>query len=145
MDKEVLSVFQFNDYKVDFMDYKFNPNFNFDKPLDIDFSLKVDVSATDDYTKGKVSILCNVFKDAVSNNYPFSLNICVTGFFSSTDKINQKEMEKFCTINGTAALFPLLRSIVADVTKTANVETLILPLINVPKLMEDKMNRINDI
>jgi preprotein translocase subunit SecB len=60
-----------------------------------------------------VKIQTSVFENAKENNYPFSLQIGITGFFSTQDKISEENFKKFLEINGTTALFPFLRSVIA--------------------------------
>jgi preprotein translocase subunit SecB len=139
MDKYVKSVFTFENYIVNKLDFKLNSNFSYSKPVDIDFSVDINVTLADSPLTGRVTLDANVFNDALKENYPFELFVSMTGSFSVTDdSMTKEQFLKFCGLNGTAALFPFLRTIIADVTKAANIEPLILPLINVQNLIDNQ-------
>ena len=42
----------------------------------------------------------------------------------------------FCKLNGTAIMFPYIRSAITDLTKISNIEPLILPAINIYSLIK---------
>ena len=138
MDKNQ-AVIQFNDYKINSIKYIYNPEFQFSEALNVRCNFNIELAMNDEGTKGKLTIIIVVFEDAVENNYPFSLEISITGFFTSID-LSREEFYNLLKVNGVAVLFPFLRSTVADITKSANVETLILPLFNFVKMMEDQQD-----
>ena len=139
MDKQVESVFQFDTYKVESLDFRLNPDFDgskFGERIPLSHSIEVVLSITEDLRHGKVTLNSKVFENAGEKNYPFSLDVSLTGYFTTQGAMTREELTRFVEINGTAALFPFLRSTVADVTKTANIQPLILPLINIHNLIE---------
>ena len=73
-----------------------------------------------------------IFKDAEKNNYPFEMTVSLTGKF----ECEGEEPEKFSK-NAIAILYPYVRAIVSTYTANANVNALILPAINVNKLIEE--------
>lgn len=137
MDKQLKSVFVFESYKVNNIDFSINEKFNNPEPLEIEFSVEVEVGLHESLPKGKVTLISKLFQDAEINDYPFSLTVSLSGYFAIEDPTMSKEqLYNFCELNGTAALFPFLRSIIADITKVANTEPLILPLINIHNLIK---------
>jgi preprotein translocase subunit SecB len=104
--------------------------------IPLQHSIEVVVSASEDLHRGKVTLNSRVFENAEQSNYPFSLEVSLTGYFSTTEIMTREELGRFCEINGTAALFPFLRSAIADVTKAANFQPLLLPLMNIHNLVE---------
>lgn len=83
--------------------------------------------------KMNVTLFCNIFENAEKNNYPFEMSISITGFFSTEGE----KTESFVK-NAIAILFPYIRAIVSTYTASANVSPLILPAINVNKLIEEQ-------
>ena len=67
--------------------------------------------------------------------YPFLMEVEVKGFFQKVDD-SQENIMNYAK-NATAILFPYVRSIVSTYTASANVTPLILPTINVNKLLEE--------
>ncbi|ACV60979.1 hypothetical protein Dtox_0015 [Desulfofarcimen acetoxidans DSM 771] len=136
MDNQLVSVFKFIDYKVDYINFKLNSGFTFEEPIDIDFDLRVEMAFNSEKPKGKITINAIVFDNAEENRFPFFLDIAVTGLFAGEDGMPIEEFRKYCETSGTAAMFPFLRSAIADITRTANIESLILPIINIRNLMK---------
>jgi len=139
MDKQIKSVFIFENYIVNKIDFDLNSDFNYSKSIDLDFSIDINIALAESPLAGKVTLNTHVFNKAHQEDYPFSLFVSLTGSFSVTDESMTKEQFiKFCQLNGAAALFPFLRSIIADITKVANFPSLILPLINVHNLIDSQ-------
>lgn len=138
MDKQIKSVFVFENYIVNKIDFKLNSNFS-RSPVDLDFSVNINVALADSLIKGKVTLDVNIFDEASKENYPFALFVSMTGSFSVIDdSMTREQFSTFCELNGTAALFPFLRTIIADITKAANLPPLILPLINVQNMVDNQ-------
>lgn len=140
MDKNIESVLEFEGYSIDSIKYIKHEDFNDNKSVELDFSLQVEISITQDPPfRGNVSLKINIFENAAENNYPFSLETSITGKFNVADNaVEKEEFFNLCKHNGTTILFPFLRSVVADITRTSNVEPLILPLINVNSFLKEK-------
>jgi len=138
MDKQIKSSFIFENYIVNKIDFKLNSNFKY-SPVDLDFSVNINVTLAESLLKGKVTLDVNIFDEALKENYPFALFVSITGSFSvPDDSMTREQFSRFCELNGTAALFPFLRTIIADITKAANLPPLMLPLINVQNLVENQ-------
>ena len=72
-----------------------------------------------------------------NNKYPFYLSFIIYGIFTNNG-LGKEQFKRAVEYNGTALLFPFIRSTVADITKIANNgATLLLPTINVNALIED--------
>ena len=79
----------------------------------------------------EVNLEVRIFEQAEEKNYPFEMLIDITGFFAimnNNEKIDFKP-------NAVAILYPYVRAIVSTYTANANVPPLILPPINVNKLL----------
>lgn len=138
MDKEFKSVLKFQEYKIENIDFKLNHEYEKRKePVKINFNLRhnVFIEKKENVNVGAVRLTINVFECAVEKGYPFELNVSIVGIFTSMD-LDDDRFRRMLDVNGTAILFPFLRSAVADITKTANLNNLLLPLINVHKFLE---------
>ena len=123
-------------YTVDEVYFKINENFDNSKTVKIDFDIDDNIEFDNESSQMSVELKLEVFKEMKKNNYPFSINVTLTGFF----KTNGDNIEVFRP-NAIAILYPYLRSIVSTYTANSNVSTLILPPINVVKYIESKKNK----
>lgn len=137
---ETNSSLKFVDYVVNNIEFKLNEHFD-DQPVDLKFDIDRDVEYLEDMENTMyVNLSIKIFENAFENNYPFFMNISLTGIF----ELNNVEIEKrevFAEVNAVAILFPYVRSLVSSFTANANVSPLILPTINVVKLIEDKYKK----
>jgi len=138
MDKsrEIKSNLIFKGYVVDEVSFKINEEFEDSKPVKIDFDIDDSTEFDKSTSQMSVELRLEVFKEMKKNNYPFSINVTLTGLF----KANGDNIEVFRP-NAIAILYPYLRSIVSTYTANSNVSTLILPPINVIKYIESKKNK----
>ncbi len=129
---ETASKLRFLDYVVDYVEFKNNAAFDAEA-VDIDFNIhhKVVRNMPDAY----VTLRMNIFPDAAANNYPFSFSISATGHFQ-IDGDDSEEANNFLNVNAVAILFPYLRALVTTYTANANVTPLILPPVNIAKMLE---------
>jgi preprotein translocase subunit SecB len=137
MDKQVMSEFQFDDYKVNYVRYDLNHLFKNQESIEVDFELNTEIGVAKENNEGNVTLVVKIFDRAKEENYPFSLEVSVTGLFSAKDEMEKEDFIKFLEMSGTATLFPFLRSIIADITRIANVDSLVLPLINIYNLRQE--------
>lgn len=132
-----MSTFHFDGYKVDYINYAINHEFQATENLNIEMGLEVETNVDEENLCGTVTIHASFF-DSKKDNYPFALELAITGWFRIHNYSDPATLHKRIKINGTTALFPFLRSTVADITKTANVQPLIMPLINIHAMLEEQ-------
>jgi preprotein translocase subunit SecB len=137
MDKSIVSTFSFLGYSVDYIHYEANPKFKKIDNLQTDLTIDLKTTVSEELFKGQVTIIAKLFMDKMEN-YPFRREISLTGMFSMSETTDVELLRKCIKINGTTALFPFLRSIVADITKSANVQPLVMPLLNINRLIEQQ-------
>lgn len=126
--KEIKSELRFVNYIVDSVEFKNNPGFEGEETqLDFKPSVEFDIDDNDLL----VLLTVDVFKDAEKNNYPFEMSVSVVGYFKLTTEEN---IEKY-KANAVAVLFPYVRSIISTYTAAANVNPLILPTVNINKML----------
>lgn len=122
----------FNNYIVDKVYFKNNPKYEGDE-ASLEFSVFPNITVTDDRENMVVELTVNIFEDAVKKNYPFEMSVTVIGFYSM--HVQGEDIIKYQK-NAIAILYPYIRAIVSSYTANANVNPLLLPTINVNKLIE---------
>ena len=95
-----------------------------------DIELGINIKYKSDYSYKDKSINCFFLLFIGGDNFPFSLSIEYEGLFYLNKRVPKKEAESLCKINCPAILFPFLRECVADVTRRAGLDPIILPSVN---------------
>lgn len=139
MDKQIASKFIFKNYNIDNIEFNINKNYSGDEEinLDVKFGTEIKISETNTAAEVKLSVL--IFEKCQENNYPFKLSLDVIGNFTyeiKDEEIQQEKILNMCKLNGTTALFPYMRSAITDITKIANIDPLVLPLINIYSMLK---------
>lgn len=134
------SSLRFIDYYVDEVQFYNNQLFE-ERTVQLDFHISHNIEYTEDENNTFfVTLNIVIFDNAKENNYPFTMNVSITGIFQ-TNIEDVDSIKKFAEINSIAILFPYLRSIVSTYTANANIQPLILPPINVVNMLkEDNKN-----
>lgn len=133
---EVKSGLRFLDYIVDAVEFYTNSEYEENGSVKVDFKIGHDISYYEDNNMS-VTLKVKVFENAVENNYPFSMNINVTGFFQ-VDSFDLDKKSIFAETNAIAILFPYIRAMITTYSANANVAPLILPPINVVKMLQGR-------
>lgn len=108
--------------------YKFEGN-----ETPVEFSIEPNITITNDEKNMIVELTVDIFPNAIKNNYPFEMNIVITGYFSmNTPEENILKYKR----NAIAILYPYVRAIMSSYTAIANVNSLLLPAININKLID---------
>lgn len=127
----------FKGYRVKKIDFTINDNLKDPIEVKLDFNIKKEVNVDYDNNKAQIILTTLVFEEAEKKQYPFSLKVIVEGQFEF-ENCNKKQMEAFSNLNAVAILFPYIRAIITNITSAANVNPLILPSINIIKLIENE-------
>lgn len=122
----------FNKYIVKEIEFKYNEDFK-EKPVDILFD--VDKKTTYVDNKMNIDLKVKIFEDY--DKYPFYMSVSIRGFFTIENNDEKINFEP----NAIAILYPYIRSIVSTYTAEANIMPLILPVININKLLKDKESK----
>ena len=129
------SVLKFIKYEVDEISFKKNKEFktneNNKEGLPIDLKIKPTVKIEENNMN--ILLQVRIFENMEKNNAPFEIKIDITGYF----KVSGTEPERL-KANAIAILYPYVRALVSTYTANANISPLILPAINVNKLIEDQ-------
>ncbi len=133
MEQKYESILRFNKYIVNEINFKNNDKFKQStERMSIDFRIYKEIVKNNNNME--VKLTTKIFTDAEKNNYPFEMEVILTGYFTEVDNENNVNFEP----NAIAILYPYVRAIVSTYTASANVNSLILPAINVNKLVEDQ-------
>lgn len=126
------SVLKFIRYEVNEIYFKKNINFQVNKEGTlIDLKIKPIIDIKD--KNMNIMLQTTIFENAEQNNKPFEMKVNVTGYFM-TDGCNPETLKA----NAIAILYPYVRAIVSTYTANTNITPLILPTINVNKLIKDQ-------
>lgn len=122
-------------YFTDYVQFKNNPDFEADE-VTVQFDVHPQYHIDEANGIMIVELQVEIFKDAIRNNYPFEMEVSVVGVFElkSTDK--ECNMHRFKT-NAVAIMYPYVRALVSTYTANANVPPLILPIMNINKMIEE--------
>lgn len=69
---------------------------------------------------------------------PFSAFVSLTGKFTVTEIDRAREIME---VNGTAILFPYLRAVMSQLTIAANISPIILPTVNLVKMLDKNRDK----
>lgn len=134
MDKPIKSVLTFDNYIVRRILFEANPDFKPNEKITVEMGFSHEFEFDLDQNVAAVCLGCNIFKER-NENYPFSLEIEIVGFFKFETTLESEEAERLLKVNGTAILFPYLRSIVSSLTADSGFQPLILPVMNIHKML----------
>ena len=130
--KKYESVLKFIRYEVNEIYLKKNINFQPNKEgMAIDLKIKPAIDIKD--KNMNITLQTIIFENAEQNNKPFEMKVNLTGYFMA-DCCNPETLKA----NAIAILYPYVRAIVSTYTANANITPLILPPINVNKLIKDQ-------
>ena len=127
------SILKFNGYIVDEINFKRNENFDFlaNKDLRTKFHVKQDKKIEENIMR--ITLYVSIFEKANENNYPYEMNVTLTGIFDISNAGNI-DFEP----NAIAILYPYVRSLVSTYTINANVGATILPPINIIEMLKQQ-------
>lgn len=126
------SVLKFIRYEVNEIYFKKNVNFQLNEEgTPIDLKIKPIININDNNMNVTLQII--IFENAEQNNKPFEMKVNLTGYF-----ITEGSNPEVFKANAIAILYPYVRAIVSTYTANANITPLVLPIINVNKLVKDQ-------
>lgn len=123
----------FKTYIID--EIKFNLKSIDKKQSDIDIHFNGNTEIIRDKNTAIISLKCVMGEK--SDNSPFFLSINMKGFFEYQSNLEDTHLEKIISTNGTAILFPYLRSIITTITGNIGISPIILPTLNINKLLDN--------
>ena len=125
-------VISFKGYEIEKISYtkeEISPDIIKDMPIDDDgnaLGIAVKTGISEDHSMGLVSFLIDIIKP--SSN--LRLNVEISGHFELSKSLETEEIDDFLSVNGTAILFPYVRSIISIISTLDSNDAIILPTIN---------------
>lgn len=135
----MLSSLQFDNYKVIELKYVLNPSANRNEEevnLNPTFSVRI-ANDKNDQNKAAVRLSVEIGEEDISSEV---VRVEIIGFFTfhNHESFNREEISDIFKVNGTAILFPYLRSLVSDLTSKGDESPIIIPTINVNTFFEEE-------
>jgi len=128
----------FKRYLVNSIDFKYNPEYTGAKAnMDIDFGHSIAVRNNE----AQVSVKCVLFRKAKKEEKPFHLEVQMTGIFQFQTELEGEELKNILKQQAINILFPYLRALISNITVNAGLPPVILPLINVNQLIQNRVER----
>jgi len=145
MEKQSRCSLKFTDYKLERIYFEENPTYKKKDgmiPLALTLERRVENMTETQFT---LTISVILFASPKENNYPFTLETRVLGFFEVEKNTAVNFKDKLIETNASAILFPYVRSIISQVTLMANTDkTLILPPMNFVEMMREEEEQKNE-
>ena len=134
------SVLRFDKYIVKSISFQANEKcYCMDDQVELDFDF--DIRSSIEENKLIIELSSIIFPNAVTQNYPFEMEVVLKGFFSIDSADNNVDISFFKT-NAVAILFPYLRAIVSSYTANANIAPVILPAMNINEYIRKKYQNV---
>lgn len=128
------SILKFKKYVVNKVVFESNNEFNKEKEQNAGGLNITKNTVFDENNKSMtINLKVNVFNKPKENNYPFEIMIDVTGYFSVEEGTAEK-LEK----NAISIMYPYIRALVSTYTINSTDIALVLPPININKLLEEQ-------
>lgn len=142
------AVLQFKDYYVVETQYKTDPFYPKIHGEKIVPRFSYDISPCDEQEDSAYIELGIEIGDPGLVHSAYFVYARILGYFSLTgENINPKERETFFRVNAVAILYPYLRSLISDLTSRGTDSPIILPTMNIQKMMreleEERQERLN--
>lgn len=130
------TILKFKGFMVEKMEYLKNKKVTLEDEVFLSPDILFKLAMNKDKTKANIYI---GIKLGSEKNLPFIVEAIVRGDFEITNsELEEEEIKKFYLQNGTAILFPYVRSIITDLTSKSNHNPIILPTINFHSLVEKR-------
>ncbi|HDR7484752.1 TPA: protein-export chaperone SecB [Bacillus pacificus] len=130
-------VIRFHSFDVEKISYSKNKRYiqKNDFELEPQFLLKI---VQQKENTNKFNIVLGVRVGINEEEFPYKAQVGIRGYFELIENIhtNGEELMRFLLTNGSAILFPYLRSILTDVTSKSDHNPIILPTLNFQRLIE---------
>lgn len=94
------------------------------------------VALTKDKKNAKITINAKLKENGENNMNSRAVSVVIEGFFTISDEIKDQEevLAQTLIVNGTAILFPYIRSMVSMISGLDSAQTIVLPTINTTDL-----------
>lgn len=129
--EKVKASINFKRYFINEIKFKLNNNEKDQNNIDLQFNGNTTIYH--EKNEAAVSLICIMGEN--ESDSPFSLYVSITGLFDYQSDMKDDKLQKLITTNATAILFPYLRAMVTNITSNAGISPVILPTLNINKLL----------
>lgn len=146
MDK-VAAKIQFEKYIIRNINFQLNPTYKPDPngdEVEIDIALDHRLSLDPEGNKAELVLVCELSKDFAERNRPFGLTVEIVGFFDYDITLDTEQKTRMLIMNGSAILFPYLRTVISMITLLSGIPSFVLPTINIAKLVKEADSSSSD-
>lgn len=136
------AMLQFKKFKVLEMQYKSSFTTNFEEEISPSFGIQVSLNE-ENSKQAVVRLEVEIGEENQESDY---LKVIIAGFFTfetEAEEVSDDVIYQYYEINGTAILFPYLRSIVSDLTSKGDDSPIILPTLNIPAMLKARAEEEN--
>lgn len=124
MDKPVID---FKEYRISKINYRVvDSSDEFQEYKDKDRTISLNVALNDEKNSARLIVGTAV----IDEKYSRVAEVEITGYFNINPEVDESSIEKYLVQNGTAILFPYMRSLVSFITSLDNENAIIIPTIN---------------
>lgn len=129
------AIFNFENFKIS--------NFSFNEPTPESLGLGLDISPSGKYSKNdgrfEVKLHFRAYErydtsDGTIHNDSASIEVIMIAVFKFEEGYSYSDIPDFFYMNSVAIAFPYLRAFISSLTCQANIQTLILPVLNLTGL-----------
>ncbi|MCP8876499.1 MULTISPECIES: protein-export chaperone SecB [Latilactobacillus] len=123
-----------NGYEIE--DLNYTNNVETLKSYSEGFVFEPNFSLTKDKLHAKLTVKVSILVEKNSNSKNRGISMTINGFFSISEDIvnDEKKVAQSLIVNGTAILFPYVRSIISMISGLDSAQTVLLPTINTTDL-----------
>ncbi|MGN0182915.1 MAG: hypothetical protein ACI4DP_10995 [Candidatus Ornithomonoglobus sp.] len=147
-----ISTFQFISSDVTNVDIQNNlffcnlPKDTWQRTFDVDYDIEY-VSNENNRWSGILGLTFSLSIDSSENDERiFSFKISVKGVFVAPISMTQEEFEGMLELNGLTALYSVARGTIASISSdVTNFERILLPMLNIKKLVDKKHSETQDV
>lgn len=130
-----MAALKFNNYVVDHLIYRNNPNFNSQQT---EIEIEPDISVTINKDQETAVVNLEVKLNNNQENPVYTVDVGIIGFFEYKEKeAENHNFKDLLTSNAIAILFPYARALISDITAKSNLyPNFNFPVINVVELLK---------
>lgn len=137
MYKNSISKLRFENYIVKKIKFDLNESFSGNSELELAFKFNHELQLDYEEKRAVVVLDCILFENSIKNDYPFGLEVSLLGFFEFDTNLEENQIINLLEVNGTAILFPYLRSLITTITSNVGIRPIIIPTMNIVEMIRN--------
>lgn len=137
MYKNSISKLRFENYIAKKVNFTLNESFTGNDELELDLKFNHELQIDYESKKAVLVLDCILFENSKENNYPCELEVSLLGFFEFDTNLEEDKIVNLLEVNGTAILFPYLRSVITTITSNLGISPIIIPTMNIVEMIRN--------